>query len=191
MRNYLYIWHDPKNQLIVASGIEFKDFMPIFCGHGGLVLIEHKSEVAGHDSESGFDFVTNAGFSQLMNEDIYSWGNFVWIDYKVSIFPKLSDVEVSEILYFAHEGKPLNSVTIQGLENQFMAYIHDDGWYLKIYYSNWVEFEILINTMIPSSIGKLNTSELKKGHHGYWLQDGQIIIEEKTHAIDQILNRRL
>ncbi len=191
MRNYLYIWHEPEKQLIVASGIEFKDFQPIFCRRGGIVLIEHKSKLAEHDLESGFDFVTNAGLSALMNENIYSWGNFVWIDYKVPTFPKLTDIEVSEILFFAHKAKPFKSVNIHSLDNQFMAYVHDDGWYLQLYYTSWLEIETLINTIIPSHIGKLNTAELKKGNHGYWLQNGHVITEEKTYAIDLILNRRL
>lgn len=102
-----------------------------------------------------------------------------------------TDVEASEILFFAHKAKPLNSVNICSLDNQFMTYVHDNSWYLQLYYSSWLEMEILIGTVIPPNIGKLNTAELNEGNLGYWLQNGEIIVEEKAHAIDQILNRRL
>lgn len=191
MRSYLYIWHDPQKQFIVTSGIEFKDFKYTINGQGGFVLFDHKSEVAEHDLESRLDYVTLVNVTALLNEDIYLWGNFAWIDYKAPTFPKLNDIEISEILFFAHKAKPLNSINIRSLDNQFMAYVHDDGWYLQLYYSNWLEIERLLDTMIPTHIGKLNTAELKKGNLGYWLENGEVIIEEKTHAIDQILNRRL
>ena len=71
-----------------------------------------------------------------------------------------------------------------------MAYIHDDGWYLELYYTNWLTVETLLNEAISPTIGKLNTSELKHGNHGYWLQNGEITMEEKTRDIDLILNRR-
>jgi hypothetical protein len=191
MRNYLYLWHDPEKQFIVASGLELKDFRQCFSGQGGLFLIQHKSELAAHDSESGLDFVNNKELAVLMNEDIYSWGRYVWVDFKTATLPKLTDAEVAAILFFAHKSKPLNSTYISGLNNQFMAYVHDDGWYLKLHYVNWLAIETLIKNAVFPITGKFNIADMKKGHHGFWLQNGQVIVEEKTHAIDQLLNRRL
>jgi hypothetical protein len=29
MRDYLYIWNDPERRLLVTSGIEFRDLLPV------------------------------------------------------------------------------------------------------------------------------------------------------------------
>ena len=39
MRKYLYIWNNPEEQFLVASGIEFKDLFPTLESSGGLVLL--------------------------------------------------------------------------------------------------------------------------------------------------------
>ncbi len=57
MRDYLHIWHDVARRSIVASGIEFKDFLPFLTTQGGIVLIDHRSEVAVRDTASGLDYV--------------------------------------------------------------------------------------------------------------------------------------
>jgi hypothetical protein len=191
MRDYVYIWNDPDKQFIVASGIEFKDFRHSLNTQGGVMLIEHQSDVAVHDSQSGFDFVSTSSLPELMDENIYDWGNFTWVDYKSTACPPLTDIEISELLFFEHKVKPLSKVFLPSLDNQFMAYVHDDGWYLQLYYTNWEYVEHFINTTIPSSIGILNIPEMKLGNHGYWLQNGMVDIEEKTYAVDSILNRRL
>ena len=113
MRDYLYIWHKPEQQFVVASGIEFKDFLPLLREHEGVVLIEQKSETAGYDANSSLNFVQASNLSELAAEDIYSWGNFVWADYAGSVFPSISDEEVAELLFFAHKAKPLHRIVIK------------------------------------------------------------------------------
>jgi hypothetical protein len=87
MRDYLYVWHDPEQRFLVASGIEFKDFLPCLKSQGGIVLLDHQSETATHDQNTSFDFVQASDLSELAAEDIYSWGNFVWADYASPTFP--------------------------------------------------------------------------------------------------------
>jgi hypothetical protein len=190
MRDYLYVWNEPKEQFLVASGLEFKDFLPVLSAHGGVALIDHSSEVAATDRVSGFDFVPASGIANLAAEDIYSWGNFVWADYTTLIFPEIRDEEIAELLFFAHKARPLRRPAIHGLENRFLAYAHDDGWYLKLYYSDWKFVQQLLVAAIPTSVGTLDVSELERGSSAFWLQDGKVFEEESTHDVDAVLNRR-
>jgi hypothetical protein len=191
MRDYLYVWHDPNRQFLVASGIEFKDFLPHLKSQGGIILLDHQSEIASYDANTAFDFVQASDLSELAAENIYSWGNFVWADYASPTFPSISDTEIAELLFFAQKANPLHEVLIPSLCNQFLGYEHDDGWYLKLYYNRWEYVESLLVRAVPSTLGNLDVLELKQGAHGFWLQEGETQIEEKTHDVDKVLNRRL
>ena len=190
MRDYLYIWHDPVKRCVVASGIEFKDFLPFLSGKGGVVLLEHQSDEAELDVQSGFDYFSNQTISKLINEDIYSWGNFAWADYTAESLPAIPDQEIAELLYFAHRTKPLTSPAFPSLNNNFLAFAHDDGWYLRLYYNNWRYIEDFLHS-IPHTLGSISSTELESGVHGYWLQAGVTSVEVKTDDVDSILNRRL
>jgi hypothetical protein len=191
MRDYLYVWRDLERQCLVVSGIEFKDFLPCLKSRGGIVLLDHQFEMATYDPNTSFDFVQASDLSELAAEDIYSWGNFVWADYASSTFPLICDEEIAELLFLAHKAKPLHEVSIPSLGNQFLGYEHDDGWYLRLYYTHWDRIEKLLPALIPATLGRLDVIELRQGNQGFWLQAGETHSEEKTHDIDKILNRRL
>lgn len=191
MRDYLYIWHDRERQFLVASGLEFKDFQRELSTTGGVVLIDHLSDVSSLDAASGFHFAPSASLSNLVAENIYSWGNFTWADYADELFPSLSKDEIAELLYFAHKAEPLRSNALPHLRNNFLGYAHDDGWYLKLYYSDWANVTELLSTAIPTSLGRLNMDDLQQGAHAFWLRNGKVDEEEMTHDVDLVLNRRL
>jgi hypothetical protein len=190
MRDYLYIWHDSEHQFIVASGLEFKDLQKGLSTTGGVVLIDHQSDTATYDRESGFHFTSSSALSELVAEDIYSWGNFAWADYVGATLPSLTKEEIAELLYFAHKAEPLCGNALPHLRNNFLGYAHDDGWYLKLYYKDWDKAAELLAAAIPMSLGRLSTSELRKGKTAFWLQSGEIHEEEMTHDVDSVLNRR-
>lgn len=192
MRDYLYIWHDIEHRFIVASGIEFKDFLPTLSKKGGVLLLQHQSDTDAFDAHSGFNFISKSALKELARENIYSWGNFVWADYFCDQLPHVPDEEISELLFFSHQSRPLRGVSIPTLNNDFLCYAHDDGWYLQLYYDRWQCVEDLLRKAVPRSIGDLNYSELATGQHAFWLQRGQTHYEEeRTHALDTVLNRRL
>jgi len=190
MRDYLYIWHDPEQQFLVVSGIEFKDFLPSLTSQGGIVLVDHQSETADYDTNSSLNFVPASKLSELATENIYSWGNFVWADYAGAKFPSINNEEVAELLFFAHKAKPLHRIALPNLSNRFLCYAHDDGWYLQLYYTSWDHIDRLIVETIPT-LGASSISGLKQGTDGFWLRGGKVHKEEKTHDVDKVLNRRL
>jgi hypothetical protein len=190
MRDYLYVWHDLEQHALVASGIEFNDLLPSLSSQGGVLLLEHESETAAHDSASSFSFVNVERLPEFATEDIYSWGNFVWVDYAHRQSLSVSDEEVAELLFFAHKARPLRRISLPSLENKFLAYAHDDGWYLRLYYSDWQNVEALLVRSVPT-LGAQHLSELKQGVHGFWIRGGQVKEEEKTDDVDRVLNRWL
>jgi len=76
-------------------------------------------------------------------------------------------------------------------EPRFLAYSYDDGWYLKLYYSDWKDVQQLLVAAIPISVGALDVSDLERGSSAFWLRDGKILEEERILDVDAVLNRRL
>jgi hypothetical protein len=196
MRNYMYIWHDPDRRLITASGIEFRDFASTLCSNAGVVLLRHESEAAVRDFHSGFDYVPYMYIAELIAEDTYSWGDFVWTDYEIQQpstpdeFPALSPEEIAELLYFAHTARPLRQVAIPRLHNRFLLHGHDDGWLLRAYYSAWSDVADMLSSIIPKQLGEIDMSELLEGQCAYWLEGGATRKEMITNDIDSLLNAR-
>lgn len=188
MRDYLYIWHEPKEQYIIASGIEFKSISNNLNESGGIILIDHQSETAWFDENSRFNYTSISEISDLNSEDIYSWGNFSWANYNVSEPFQIPDQGIAEILYFSHKYKPLNNIRINGIENDYLGYIHDDGWFLLLYYHNWKSLSNLLKAALPKFIGSLDMSALEEGTNGFWLSEGKVTIVEKTSDVDKIIN---
>src|SRR6187402_878429 len=163
MRDYLYIWNDKEQQAIIVSGLEFKDFLPVLNLQDGIILMEHKSDICEYDDVSGFNYCESDNLHKLLDEDIYSWGDFIWADYKSKKKLLVSEKEVSELLYFAHKRKPLHKIDLPSINNKFLCHIHDDGWRMKLYYTDWKYVEELLSKSIPASLGSLNIQELEKG----------------------------
>lgn len=189
MRDYLYIWNDPNERLLVASGIEFRDLLPMFT-RGGLVLLKHDFDDAEHDDDSGFDFVAAPRVSELASQNIYSWGDFRFADYPSDVFPRIPPEHVAELLYFAHAGRPLRRPLVESVGNRFLCSIHDDGWSFHAHYTNWQDIEhclLLAGSMISRDL----VASVKNAATGaLWVREGRPEPEERTFDIDSILNRR-
>ena len=191
MRKYLYIWHVPEQHLIVASGIEFTDLVDHITLSSGLILLSHGYYNANYDKSSRFDFIEKNDIRELQSKDIYSWGDFCWVDYNSESFPKISKKEIAELLFFSHMAEPFENIIYSSLKNKFLCYSHDDGWFLKLYYKNWND----INALIKSLNISCNKDELIKSlisqRHAFWVHGDSIEKEETTFDIDSILNKRL
>lgn len=73
MRDYLYLWHDPKNRRVVASGIQFADVVQGLAERlGGVVLLKHEYEDGIHDPTTRLDYVGNEGVVGVCDQDTYS-----------------------------------------------------------------------------------------------------------------------
>lgn len=183
MRHYLYIWHDPAERMLVASGIEFKDFLPALGESGGIVL--RKGRAGTIKRPAAWQTLTRQQLAALAQEDLYACGSHAWADWQDTA-PALHDADVAAML--DHRGALTPPAALRG---RFLAFAHDDGWYLKLLYAAWDDAAALLAGVIPPALGTLDMGALQRGGDGYWLQDGAVQVELKTHDIDSVLNRRL
>lgn len=192
MRNYLYCWNQPAERRFIASGLEFKDLLPVLASSGGLYLLRHQWD---EDNHQGFDFVSVTDLSRLASEDLDSWGDFAWVDYPQSPRriepPDLPPESIAELLYFGHALEPLRDIAISGLGNRFLGSGHDDGWRLILRYTQWRHIEELLSAVLPPAVLDEIMPELRDGTRGFWLEHGRIENEEMTLDIDAVMNRRL
>jgi hypothetical protein len=196
MRSYLYVWNEPAKHRFIASGLEFKDLIPVLASGGGIYLLRH-GDWEG-DSHQGFDVVGAADLEALAAKDLNSWGDFVWADYPKSdpLEPRqwwprdLSPESMAELLYFGHACEPLRNITIPGLGNRFLAFSHDDGWRLVLWYSEWQYIEELLKAVLAQPSFEKIAPDLREGRSGFWLEGGAIETEDMTLDIDGLLNRR-
>ena len=101
------------------------------------------------------------------------------------------ELDLAEARSFARQGQPLRQPGIAALRNRFLAYAHDDGWYLKLFYRDWADVAQFLAAAVPASLGTLDLPALQRGEAGCWLQQGIAEKEMPNHDIDSVLNRRL
>ena len=183
MRHYLYIWHDPAERMLVASGIEFKDVIPALLEADGIVL--RKGSAGTARKPAAWQALARQQLPALAQEDLHACGSHAWADY-LGAQPAPGDADVAAML--GHRGA---LTPLPALRGRFLAFAHDDGWYLKLLYSAWDDAAALLAGAIPPTLGSLDMDALQRGGNGYWLQDGAVQVELKTHDIDGVLNRRL
>lgn len=183
MRHYLYIWHDPAARMLVASGIEFNDVIPALLGADGIVLRRGSAGTAG--KPAAWQALARQQLPALAREDLHACGSHAWADYHGAP-PAPGDADVAAIL--GHRGALGPPAA---LRSRFLAFAHDDGWYLKLLYAAWDDVAQLLASAIPPALGALDVDALQRGSDAYWLQDGAVQAELKTHDIDSVLNRRL
>lgn len=169
--------------MLVASGIEFKDVIPALGEAGGIVL--RKGSAGTPRKPAGYQTLARQQLPALAHEDIHAWGSHAWADWHGKP-PASKDAAVAEML--DHRGA---LTPLPALRSRFLAFAHDDGWYLKLLYREWSDVAAMLASVIPPALGTLDLAALQQGGDGYWLQDGTVQAELKTHAIDSVLNRRL
>ncbi|MGK5055464.1 hypothetical protein ACQ4WY_00830 [Janthinobacterium sp. LB2P49] len=187
MRHYLYIWHDPAERMLIASGIEFKDVIPALLDADGIVL--RKGSAGTASKPAVYQVLARQPLAALAHEDMYAWGSHAWADWQEDCQgkpPASRDLDVAAMLDHRGALGPLPA-----LRSRFLAFAHDDGWYLKLLYAAWDDVAALLAGAIPPALGALDMDALQQGGDGYWLQNGALQVELKTHDIDSVLNRRL
>jgi hypothetical protein len=183
LRHYLYIWHDPDERMLVASGIEFNDVLPALLDADGIVL--RRGGAGTVRKPAAWQALARQHLPALAEEDLHACGSHAWADYHGTP-PAHGDADVTAML--GHRGARTPLPVLRG---RFLAFAHDDGWYLKLLYAGWDDVVQLLAAAIPPTLGALDMDALQQGSDGYWLQDGTVQVELKNHDIDSVLNRRL
>jgi hypothetical protein len=193
MRDYLYLWRDSDS--LIASGIEFADLLPALEGTGGICLLKHDFDGAHRSSTGHVDFVPLHELPVLARDNIYDYGDFVWADYADEDGPDVAPHDLAALLYFQHVGQPLGGVRLRSLGNRFLAYSHDDGWFLRLYFAMWD----LVGRLVAAMLSKLLPAEdatragraLSSAGDALWIASQRVETCPRTTDIDGILNERL
>ena len=200
MRNYLYLWRDPRRECLVASGLEFKDFHRHLRTHtSGVVLLKHGyTEALEHPS--GLEFVPLAGIPALIEDDPYGYGDLLWADSPTvvdgeSMLPAISDSELAELLFFGHTARPLGAVSLDCIKNQFLFAAHDDGWSLRVYANSWdASCDLLRSLAIAdrfSQSAEVVIETIEDGTSACFISRGEFKEVECSENIDSVLDRYL
>ena len=200
MRDYLYLWRDPRRECLVASGLEFKDFQHHLRTHtSGVVLLKHGyNEALEHPS--GIEFVPLAGITALIEDDPYDYGDLLWADFLTVKdggwkLPEITDRELAELLFFRHTARPLGAVSLDCIKNQFLFAAHDDGWSLRVYAHSWeASCDLLRSLAIADSFSQ--TAEgvietIEDGTSACFISRGEFKEVECSEDIDSVLGRYL
>lgn len=159
-----YINANFNEKYFLCYGMEFNDFIKSNSVELNNILITD-----GSLSDSNFnstwllDTVNGAeAIKNLADEDLYSLGNFCWIDYDNEVnLDNCTPEEKAEVLYLKHFLEPLKSASIDTINNSFVYLSHDDGWYCKLYCRDILVFEDIISKRI---INRFSGKKKRKIH---------------------------
>lgn len=154
IRDLIYV---SKSQLeencFYSYGIEFYEFMNgVSTRPENLILLQHDFHNENWNQYSRFDYVTKEEINELIEDNIYRYGDFVWVDFsKEEDLDTLSSNDIAELLFFSHLARPLTHIP----KIRFAYHAHDDGWFNKLYVTDLQDYEILLANVIPSKLRKL------------------------------------
>lgn len=155
LRDVFYINANFEENYFVYYGMEFYEFVrhcPIPIEN---LLIVEGEYVAEHFNNNWYFETANGQeeISELAQQDIYSLGNFHWIDYNSEEnLNSCTPEERAEVLYLSHFCKPLKTPFFDRIQNNFVYLAHDDGWYCKLYCRDMPVFADIIANKITASI---------------------------------------
>ena len=196
MRDYLYVWHEPHANRVLASGIEFRDFLPSLQETGGVVLLRHEFDEPALEPRSRLEFVPAGGLQKLADDNVYGYGDFCWVDFGRGVsLAHLDDAAIAALTFFAHAARPLHEIEVAGLANRFLFYGHDDGWYARIFYNGWDAIGPLLGGLLERVLGGsqlvATRDAIQRGEAAFWCRDGSAVECERTEDIDMIQQKHL
>ena len=158
----IYVNANNKEQKLIYSGITFSDFMEYSQAFiKNIILL--KGNFLGNKHLKNFEVMEGEEYiANLKKEDIYSYGDFCFVDYSLSdCIYQLTNEQVAELLFMAHMYKPLKSPFFKVLSNQFAYLAHDDGYICILYLQNMESFLGVLNSKIISAIKHITKREVK------------------------------
>lgn len=161
IRDIIYIHLNERDQYVLTYGIEFQEFAKsLFYSLNNLLLLKSKYEDGDFNMHTLLEYVPKDKLPKLMEEDVYGYGDFCWIDFEEEEdLNELSGQAIAELLYLGHLKEHLKPPFYNHLGNRYVYLAHDDGWINKTYYHDFGDFFKMIGEVIP---GKMADSKVEK-----------------------------
>lgn len=153
-KDIIYMIYNEKEQSVKSMGIEFIDFVTSLSTELNNVLLL-ASGYTGEDFHYGLrlEFVRKEHLSDLYEENVYSYGDFCWMDFQdITSLDNLEPQEKAELLYLGHYKEALGSPFFNKLNNKFVYLAHDDGWYNKVIYKDKNDYIDVLRHLIPNRL---------------------------------------
>jgi hypothetical protein len=157
IRDLVYVHLNQSDQYVLSYGIEFAEFAAAFSGSfNHLLLLKHRFEDADFNMHTQFEYCPEERIKQLAADDVYSYGDFCWIDFvEEDGLNVLTGQEIAELLYLSHQKQHLKLPFYNKLGNRFAYLAQDDGVFNKIYYRSFKDFFHLLSESLSSKLGEL------------------------------------
>ena len=154
IRDLIYVHLNQTDQYVMSYGIEFDEFAAAFSGSlNHLLLLKHRFDDADFNMHTLLEYCPEDRIKKLAGEDVYSYGDFCWIDFiEEEVLNELSGQELAELLYLGHQKQHLKLPFYNKLGNRFVYLAHDDGWFNKIYYRSFKDFFHLLSEVIADKV---------------------------------------
>ena len=153
MRNkwFCYIKIDETNNFVLTSGMEFRNFMNgIRTKPSNILILKGSPADCSFSNNLFMEYITNEHMESFLKDDVYSYGDFCWVDFEdEDSLKKVTEQELAELLYVGHKKMPLSKIVFDSLKNKIIYLCHDDDYWVKVYmldikdYKKVIEHKIL------------------------------------------------
>lgn len=161
LRDVFYINAFPENNELVYYGMqlnEFIEYAPVDIDK--LLILEGEYFGRGFRSKTKLEVVDRDEMEDFLCEDVYSYGNFTWVDFNErENVENLEPIELAKLLYLGHMFEPVKSPFFDKIQNRYAYLAHDDGWFCRLYCREYLDFQEIISNKI---IGTVSTSKRRK-----------------------------
>lgn len=165
IRDLIYIHLNEQDQYVMTYGIEFAEFAQTLSDSiNNLLLLKHRFEHGDFNTHTMFDYVSRDKLGRLVEEDVYGYGDFCWIDFEEEeAVNELPGQTIAELLYLGHVKEHLKPPFYNYLSNRYVYLAHDDGWFNRTYYRDLNDFYRMLGEVIPGKMGQMKVEKTLLG----------------------------
>ncbi|KWZ85285.1 hypothetical protein HMPREF3213_00457 [Heyndrickxia coagulans] len=155
-RELIYVHANEVNHYVLLHGICFYEFYHAFPNLTNLLLLRHQFEAGTVNLHTLFEYADEETIGRLLEEDIYSYGDFCWVDFEDEEgLDLLEGYEIAELLYLSHMKHHLRMPFYRKLNNHFVYLSQDDGYYSKIYFRSFRDFYAMLGYVVAERINRI------------------------------------
>jgi len=155
MRDLFYIDANFEESYYLIYGMTFNEFIRFNPTQIENILVPNVCYYTNSFNKI-WQFDTAIGVNSILSlseKDIYSLGDFHWIDFKSeSCIDECSPEEKAQVLYLSHFWKPMLSPFFEKFNNNYFYLGHDDGYYCKLYCKDMSVMKSIIANKIIASV---------------------------------------